>query len=204
MIQHESVLRSPLPVPAARAAVLLWCQTIGYRLTSPPFLSSVELERGSWAGNFGSLNPRTWRSKIRVSFRPSEPGCEIQIDWTVTTTGQVGTKADIVFWTYEVARTQEAAVGRQPDGRALLQQASKAQGGNTWRALLFSFSLLGPLIGFSFISGWLGLGSAAVLGSATWLVFRAPRTLGDIPPPAALPPVMLTPPPIADPNATSE
>jgi len=207
MIRHEVAVSTPLAVAAARGSLLLWCQTMGYRLSSPPFLSAVEVERGSWAGNVGSLNPKTWRSKIRATFQPHENGCDVSLEWFVTTAGQVGTKADIVFWTYEVRKTLDSAVGIQPDAREYAREAKKAQLGNTWRALIFTASLLVPLIGVWVVtdSGAIALAAAAVLGTATWIVFRAPRSLPAIaapdPPPPILDEVLAPPaPPVSDPN----
>jgi hypothetical protein len=201
MIRHEVLVTSPLTVTAARGSILLWCQTMGYRLTSPPFLSSVAVERGSWVGNVGSLNPKTWRSQIQATFRPLENGCEVTLEWLVTTLGQVGTKADIHFWTYEVQKTLESALGGMPDIREYTRQAGKAQLGNTWRALIFTASLLVPLIGVwvATESGVYGIAAAAVLGTATWFVFRVPRKLPEIAAPASPPPLLLEPSPAPPP-----
>jgi len=188
MLRYEVNFTSPLPPPSARGAVLWWTQTVGYRPVSPPFLSAIEVERGSWVGNFGSLNPRNWRVRIRARFRPSEvegSGSEVTLEWTVTTAGQVGTKADLEFWQYEIDSVMRAALGYQPELAAYRLRANRAQSGDTWRALVFTFALLTPLIGFLIAGSFLmAIVGTAIGGVVTYFSFRAPRVIPEVAVPA--------------------
>jgi hypothetical protein len=194
MIRYSTTIASPLPPQTSRSAVLGWLQAIGYRLTSPAFLSSVSMERGSWVGNMGSLAPKTWSAKVYVTFKATETGCDVTLEWHVSTFGQIGTKADIHFWRSEIEWTLGAACGIMPDLRDYVKEASRAYNGNVWRALVFSAALIVPLIVMAVAtqSILITIFVSLVTGTASGLAFRMPRDLGEISPPkpaTAAPPV---------------
>lgn len=196
MIRHTLTFHSPLPVANARGLLIGWLQSIGYRLTSPAFLSSIEASRGSFMGNGGSLNAQRWKATIYATFEPAESGCEVTLEWRIATFGQVVTKVDIAFWRNEVFQTANAARGVAQDPKILRKMGLKAQNGNTWRALVFTAALVLPFFGFvfPFWTIWFTIFFILVLGVPIYWGFRMPRTLGETPLPPIGPPA---PPPIA-------
>lgn len=170
--------------------MVTWLQSAGYRLTSAPFLSSIEASRGSVMGNLGSLNPKTWVSRVRATFTALENGCEIEIDWRISTLGQVVTKTDMEYWAYEMERTMGAALGAMPNMDEFLAISKRAASGNVWRALIFTVAILLPLIFALFVMPWYGaLLITALTGTAAWLALRAPREF-TVQPPRAGPPII--------------
>lgn len=182
MIRHEVTLASPLAVPAARSSLIAWSQAIGYRLVSPAFLSSIQMERGSLMGNMGSLGPKTWSVKFYATFQPAETGCMVTLEWVISTFGQIGTRNDLEFWRKEVAWAMEASQGHLLDVPAHTKAASRAYNGNVWRALVFMSAIFLPLIGVAIATDsiFLSVLSAIVGGTATGFAFRAPRSLSAV------------------------
>ncbi|AIE83619.1 hypothetical protein [Fimbriimonas ginsengisoli] len=185
MIRHEVTIASPLAVPAARSSLIAWSQAIGYRLVSPAFLSSIQMERGSLMGNMGSLGPKTWSVKFHATFQPAETGCMVTLEWVISTFGQIGTRNDIEFWRKEVAWAMEASQGHVLDVPAHTKAASQAYNGNVWRALALTGAILLPLFGVAVVTESILLSflAAIVGGTAAGFAFRAPRSLSTLNPP---------------------
>lgn len=190
MIRYETTFACPLPPATARGHFINWLQTIGYRLTLPPFLSNIAAERGSLMGNFATLNPRQWQVKLTGSFRPSETGSTVTLEWVVTTAGQTTTRADIQFWQMEIETCLKACMGYRNDHTEYQAAAVVAQRGDAWRGLALLVAILSPLIGALIWTSslWESAVITTMIGVPSYMAFRAPRTVGEIPIPPPLEP----------------
>jgi hypothetical protein len=124
-----------------------------------------------------------WRVTVRAAFKPLEVGCEVTLEWIITTIGQTTTKADIQFWRMEVERSIGVCLGIVADVKEYQTAAQKAQGGDTWRAIVFSGFVIVPPLAVLSTGGSPPMAALAslLLGGPAYFVFRAPRTLGEIP-----------------------
>lgn len=179
--------RTPLPSAQARASMLNWLTAIGYRLNSAPFLSSVDVSRGSAIGNLGSLNPKMWNSRIRAIFTPLENECEVEFELTVSTLGQVFTRSDVEYWTYEVGETVAAICGKRPDAAEFVRRTRRAYWKNGWLAVFFTIIVLAVLIVSAIMteSLWVVIPLTVGVGAGCYFLIRAPRKI-DVPPPKPL------------------
>jgi hypothetical protein len=200
VIRFEAKVFSPLPPANSRGQFLAWLQAIGYRLTSPPFLTSVILTRGSIIGNVTSFNnARLWLCMVTAVWKPAEGGSEATLEWRITTIGQVCNRGDMDLWRYEIQASVDVAAGHTGDVAAYRKAAGKAQNAATWRTLILTVAGIGPVV-----AGLIFTGSAAVsllgglvVGAAAFFGLRAPRDLGAIRPrplpqphPNTMPPVL--------------
>lgn len=197
MLRHQVTLTSPLPVPAARAALLTWMQMIGYRLTSPPFLSSVTAVRGAFLQSMLVPDPSKWNVGFSANFTKLESGCEIEMEWNISTLLQIGLVPDMQFWTYEIWRTMGVVVGGSTDPRTYHQNAKKVRTGNTWRLSLITVVSVVAWIFIWYQSDSVLIGTLAFVVVLTGLAFafKASRELNVEMPPTPPPPP--SPPPVA-------
>ena len=141
----------------------------------------------------GSLGPNRWSVTFSATINPTESGCEIQMEWVVSTFGQIGTKVDIEFWRSEVEMTMAASVGRKSDPRDHSKLGARAYNGNVWRALVFTVALVVPWIVSAYATNnmWTGLAVGTICCTVCGFAFRMPRTLGtvDLPREIVAPPV---------------
>lgn len=195
MLRHQVTLTSPLPVPAARTALLTWLQRIGYRLTSPPFLSSISASRGAFTQSLFVPDPSNWTTAFSANFTKLEDGCEIELEWNINTIFQIGLVPDIEFWKYEIWRTMGVVLGASNDPREYAREAKKARTGNSWRLVALTIISLVTWVFVGYESDSILLGTIAFLIVLIGLAFafKAPRDL-DIEKPPERP---VTPPPMA-------
>jgi len=167
--------------------MLNWLTAIGYRLNSAPFLSSIDVARGSSAGNLGSLNPKMWNARIRAIFTPLENECEVELELTVSTLGQVFTRSDVEYWTYEVSETVAAVCGKRPDPAEFVRRTRTAYWKNGWLAVLFTIIVLAVLIGSAILTEnlWVIVPLTLFVGTGCYFFIRAPRKI-DVPAPKPL------------------
>jgi hypothetical protein len=180
VIHHVVSVESGLEPPAARAATVAWLQSIGYQLTSPPFLSAVEFERGSMVGNATSIGPQKWRVILKTAFAAREGGgTRADLEWKVTTAGQLGTHVDMAYWRHEVALTEAAARGENPKVGDLNRSRRAAMNGNLWRLIVLTVAMIVPAI-MGVLSPGSGLPyfvASILFGTVLYAIFRAPRRL---------------------------
>ena len=179
MILHKVTVDSRLEVNAAKAALVGWFPTIGFRLESPAFLSELQFGRGSLGGNAVAVDPRKIRATVAVTLSPTGSGCRVEMEWKVVTGGQLVTRPSIDYWRAEVAAAERVAKGEPVDAQALEDQKRRTIRADILRLSVFSVALLVPFGIGLFVPNaktpmWI---AAAVLGTAVYWSFRAPRRL---------------------------
>lgn len=180
MIHHKIAFDVPLELAQTRLNVVNWLQGVHYRLATPPFLSDLVFERGSAMGNATAVNPQKWRSIVTAAFRTGEDGrTRVELEWKVTTAGQIVTKIDIDYWRSEVGGTQAAAEGNAPDLVAFEQKRREASSKYVAVIVALTSVIVVPAILVLFFPayGWPLYALSAVLGIGTYFTFRAPRKL---------------------------
>jgi len=184
VLRHTMTFRTQLPSPQARTLMLNWLTSIGYRLNSAPFLSSIDASRGSSMGNLGSLNPKMWNARVRAIFTPMENECEVELELTVSTLGQIFTNSDVEYWTYELTETVGVICGRRPEPNEFLKATKKAQWGNGWRAIFLTIVAVAVLIASGALTQSVWVAAIATVATCVgfYFLFRAPRKLAIVAP----------------------
>lgn len=133
---YEQTILSPLTVEESRGRLLGFLVNEGFQPTSPSFLKTVTVQRGSKVGQWFATRIEGWFCNLVIETAEAEHQSVLTLRWEINLWGQLGTKADMVAWGALMDACQRVALGQDisTTERAKARKANLL--GMTWRACI--------------------------------------------------------------------